>query len=52
MASRATKPVPNGQQNRKMFNNFLDSLDIATSGQGANAALNSGGGYQQRTKSN
>ena len=56
MASNITRTSTNPQkqstniQNRKMFNNFLDSLDIAT-----NAAVNSNvqlnTGYQQRTKS-
>lgn len=37
-------------QSKKMFNNFLDSLDITTNQQ-VNASANLNTGYQQRTKS-
>lgn len=41
------------QQNKKMFNNFLDSLDIVQTNAPVNTSmqLNSGGYQQQRTKS-
>lgn len=52
MAARANKQTANGLQNRKMFNNFLDSLDVSNVAQGNSHQHNSGTGYQQtRTKS-
>lgn len=45
MATRASKQTANGQQNRKMFNNFLDSLDVTNATSGVSQAHNSGNGY-------
>ena len=46
MAARSSKQTANGQQNRKMFNNFLDSLDVSNSAQVNVLGHNSGTGYQ------
>ena len=45
-------PNSNQQQNKKMFNNFLDSLDIVQTNAPVNTSMQlNSGSYQQRTKS-